>query len=184
MRCFTAFGEPYRQASQARISNCIPQYFIGCNYISLPKIPDSAAKYLNYAIKTYIYIFFYSKLFNTQMVMTPCQMSVHVITVNITCEVISSCMSRAGDMQWSAALGPIFYLWLRRKCSLCERIRYICNVLQWLRNFSTRNRVGFRKWFCGKSRRVWLGIVRESYKCLTAQWSGIPPLGNCMIFIR
>ena len=30
-----------KQFSQARISNCIPQYTVGCNYLSLPEIPAS-----------------------------------------------------------------------------------------------------------------------------------------------
>ena len=32
--------------SQAGISNCIPQYSVGCNYLSLPEIPASDAKVL------------------------------------------------------------------------------------------------------------------------------------------
>ena len=37
-----------KQVSQAGISNCIPQYSVGCNYLSLPKIPASGTKVLNY----------------------------------------------------------------------------------------------------------------------------------------
>ena len=37
-----------KQVSQARISNCIPQCSVGCNYLSLPEIPDSGAKVLIY----------------------------------------------------------------------------------------------------------------------------------------
>ena len=36
------------QVSQAGISNCIPQYSVGCNYLSLPEIPTSGAKVLLY----------------------------------------------------------------------------------------------------------------------------------------
>ena len=36
-----------KQVSQARKSNCIPQYSVGCNYLSLPEIPASGKeKYL------------------------------------------------------------------------------------------------------------------------------------------
>ena len=35
-----------KQVSQAGISNCIPQYSVGCNYLSLPEIPDSGTKVL------------------------------------------------------------------------------------------------------------------------------------------
>ena len=35
-----------RQVSQAGISNCIPQYSVGCNYLFLPEIPVSGAKVL------------------------------------------------------------------------------------------------------------------------------------------
>ena len=33
-----------KQVSQAGISNCIPQYTVGCNYLSLPEIPASGTK--------------------------------------------------------------------------------------------------------------------------------------------
>ena len=33
-----------KQVSQAGISNCIPQYSVGCNYLSLPEITASGAK--------------------------------------------------------------------------------------------------------------------------------------------
>ena len=33
-----------KQISQAGISDCIPQYSVGCNYLSLPDIPASGAK--------------------------------------------------------------------------------------------------------------------------------------------
>ena len=36
-----------KQVSQAGISNCIPQNTVGCNYLSLPKIPVSGDKVLN-----------------------------------------------------------------------------------------------------------------------------------------
>ena len=36
------------QSSQAGISNCIPQYSVGCNYLSLPEIPPSGANVLKY----------------------------------------------------------------------------------------------------------------------------------------
>ena len=36
-----------KQVSQARISNCIPQYSVGCNYLSMPEIPASGAKSSN-----------------------------------------------------------------------------------------------------------------------------------------
>ena len=35
-----------KQVSQAGISNCIPQYSVGCNYLLLPEIPASGDKVL------------------------------------------------------------------------------------------------------------------------------------------
>ena len=35
-----------RQLSQAWISNCIPQYSVGCNYLSMPEITASGTKVL------------------------------------------------------------------------------------------------------------------------------------------
>ena len=35
-----------KQVSQAEISNCIPQFSVGCNYLSLPEIPASCTKIL------------------------------------------------------------------------------------------------------------------------------------------
>ena len=40
-----------KQVSWAEISNCIPQYTVGCNYISLPEIPASVVQVL---ILTYV----------------------------------------------------------------------------------------------------------------------------------
>ena len=37
-----------KQVSQAGISNCIPQFTVGCNYLFLPEIPASGAKVLIY----------------------------------------------------------------------------------------------------------------------------------------
>ena len=37
-----------KQVSQAEISNCIPQYSVGCNYLSMPEIPTSGTKVLKY----------------------------------------------------------------------------------------------------------------------------------------
>ena len=37
-----------KQVSQTGISNCIPQYSVGCNYLSLPEIPASGTKVLIY----------------------------------------------------------------------------------------------------------------------------------------
>ena len=34
-----------KQVSQAGISNCIPQYSVGCNYLSLSEIPASAIRH-------------------------------------------------------------------------------------------------------------------------------------------
>ena len=33
-----------KQVSQAWISNCIPHYYVGCNYLSMPEIPASGTK--------------------------------------------------------------------------------------------------------------------------------------------
>ena len=38
-----------KQVSQAGISNCIPQFTVGCNYLSLPEIPASGNNVLIYA---------------------------------------------------------------------------------------------------------------------------------------
>ena len=35
--------------SQVRISNCIPQHVVGCNYLSMPEIPALGAKVLIYS---------------------------------------------------------------------------------------------------------------------------------------
>ena len=35
-----------KQVSQAEISNCIPQFSVGCNYLSMPDIPASYTKVL------------------------------------------------------------------------------------------------------------------------------------------
>ena len=37
---------PQKQVSQAGISNCIPQYSVACNYLSMPEIPASGGKVL------------------------------------------------------------------------------------------------------------------------------------------
>ena len=45
--CFNIQGPCHqKQESQAGISNCIPQNTVGCNYLSLPKIPASGVKVL------------------------------------------------------------------------------------------------------------------------------------------
>ena len=41
-----------KQVSQAGISNYIPQFTVGCNYLSLPEIPASGNKALIYALNT------------------------------------------------------------------------------------------------------------------------------------
>ena len=41
----------HKKASQARISNCIPQNTVGCNYLSMPEIPGSGSKVLIHPIK-------------------------------------------------------------------------------------------------------------------------------------
>ena len=38
-----------KQVSQAGISNYIPQFTVGCGYLSLPEIPASGAKVIIYA---------------------------------------------------------------------------------------------------------------------------------------
>ena len=35
-----------KQVSQAGISHCIPQYYVGCNYLFMPEIPASGTKVL------------------------------------------------------------------------------------------------------------------------------------------
>ena len=42
-----------RQVSQAGISNDIPQFIVGCNYLSLREIPASGAKVLVYSCKVH-----------------------------------------------------------------------------------------------------------------------------------
>ena len=42
-----------KQVSQAWISNCIPQYTVGCNYLSLPEIPASGTKVLIWKVFNY-----------------------------------------------------------------------------------------------------------------------------------
>ena len=39
-----------KQVSRAGIRNCIPQYSVGCNYLSLPEMPASGTKVLNYGM--------------------------------------------------------------------------------------------------------------------------------------
>ena len=43
---FGDFGTRSRYLSQAWKSNCIPQYSVGCNYLSIPEIPASGTKVL------------------------------------------------------------------------------------------------------------------------------------------
>ena len=40
-----------KQVSQAGISNYIPQFIVGCNYLSLPEIPASGNKFLTLRIQ-------------------------------------------------------------------------------------------------------------------------------------
>ena len=42
------------QVSQAWISNCIPQYSVGCSYLSLPEIPASGATVLTCDARLYL----------------------------------------------------------------------------------------------------------------------------------
>ena len=41
-----------KQVSQAGISNCIPQYSVGCDYLFLPGIHASGAKFYNWAMRS------------------------------------------------------------------------------------------------------------------------------------
>ena len=43
-----------KQVSQAGISNCIPQYSVGCNYLSLPEIPLFGTKVHNSSLRPII----------------------------------------------------------------------------------------------------------------------------------
>ena len=52
---------------QAGISNCIPQYSVGCDYLFLPELPSSCTKVLIYGIHTYSSMFL--QLFWNQMVL-------------------------------------------------------------------------------------------------------------------
>ena len=48
--CYHIYGLcRQKQVSQTGLSNCIPQYSVGCNYLSLPEIPAFVIKVLIYA---------------------------------------------------------------------------------------------------------------------------------------
>ena len=86
-----------KQISQAGIGNCIPQYCVGCNYLSIPEIPASGTKVLYYHMcllctiqKLHVSVIFFSlatRLIEIWFLLqTKCQQSdydkiLHVITL-------------------------------------------------------------------------------------------------------